>query len=158
MSGEDFGLQKVEGMTMDIREYKESDTEEIIGLVEKSLFEIFSAPASNIDDLSNIPEVYFSNGGKFYVAVIDSKVVGCAGVKIENGTPRLHRMFTDSAYRGRGIGTNLLNTIVKFCKDKEYEKITLTTYPQMGQAQKFYKENGFQVINETETILMERIL
>lgn len=144
---------------MKLRLYKNSDKEGIIKLVSDVLFEIFNAEARNIDDLSDIKNEYFSNNGAFYVAEIDGRIIGVIGVRQERDkVARLRRMVVHKEYRKLKIGQRLLNKVFGFCKSRNYEKIILSTYPQMTAALKFYEKNGFKEFKRDEQIFLEKDL
>jgi len=133
-----------------IRPYNNKDKDNVINLIKEVLFEIFGAEPKNIDDLKNIEKEYFKNGGTFLIAEVNEKIVGTIAIKKEkNKVARLKRMFVDQKYRRQKIGQKLLDEILKFCKDKGYEKIILSTYPQMKAAIKFYKREGFKKYKKT---------
>ncbi|MEE9525866.1 MAG: GNAT family N-acetyltransferase [Candidatus Woesearchaeota archaeon] len=142
-----------------IRGYQEKDTESIIKLVHEILFEVFNAEARNIEDLKNIKKEYFEKKGVFYVAEDDGKIVGTiAAEKETDRIARLKRMFVKKEYRKQKLGQRLLDQLLEFCKKKGYEKIILSTYPQMKAAIEFYKKNGFKEYKRNEHILFEKIL
>jgi GNAT superfamily N-acetyltransferase len=53
-------------------------------------------------------------------------------------------MYIYKEYRGKGIGRKLFEKAFTFCKNNKYNRIMLCTYPQMKEAIKFYKKNGFR--------------
>jgi len=131
---------------MKIRKATQKDSLEIKKLVGKVLPEIFKikTPAKVLKDLDDIKENYVL----FYVAEDNGKIVGCAGLKIYRGKPRLKRMYILKSYRRKGLGQKFLNKVLKYCKDKKYKKIILSTTPQMKKARQFYEANGFKRIKE----------
>lgn len=135
---------------INIREYKESDREAIIKLVNEVCLEIFNEPAYKIEDLDNIKKEYFGNKGVFYVAEDNGKLIGTIAVKEKDGSAKLKRMYVAKDYRRKGIGKQLLNKIIEFCRSKGYKKIILSTYPQMKDALEFYKKNGFKEYKDKE--------
>ena len=129
--------------------------------------EIFNFNLTGVSDLENVSEQYNNKGGTFYVAIeesktssnkhgsnkqvknkyIRSKLIGTIGVyKSSKGFIRVRRMYVHEAYRCKGIGQRLMNKVFDFCKQKQYHKLVLSTYPQMKAAIKYYKGNGFKKI------------
>lgn len=142
---------------INIRRYKQSDKEQIIALAHKIYNEIFSKDAFEIEDLDDIKNEYFNNGGIFLVAEDDNKIIGTIGaVKFKGKTVRLRRVYIHPDYRSLGIGKELFNKILRFCKNKKYNRIILSTFKEMKQAIKFYKKNGFSEFKKTDRIFFEK--
>ena len=54
-------------------------------------------------------------------------------------------MIVDSAYRGKGLGRELLDDLVNWAKDNGVEVIELTSNPQRIAANELYKKYGFEL-------------
>jgi putative acetyltransferase len=135
-----------------IRDYRESDKEEVYFLIDNIIHEIFSSKLSDADDLSDINQHYYDRGGAFYVALDQGKIVGTIGIFLmDDGKVKIKRMYVDKDYRKQGIGQELLDKIMAFCETKRYTDITLTTYPQMSEAIRFYERNGFKHVDTKAT-------
>lgn len=52
-------------------------------------------------------------------------------------------------YRGKGIGTKLMKTMLKLLKEKGYKKTSLSVQKN-NYAVKMYKNVGFKIIDENE--------
>ena len=62
----------------------------------------------------------------------------------KNGVVCGYKAFAFTAEEdSKGIGTRLLKAAEKYCADKGFESITLSTYG--FQAPEFYKKHGFEV-------------
>lgn len=100
-------------------------------------------------DLNMIPEMYQKNGGNFWVALDDEKVIGTIAL-FNEGEQRgsMHRFCVDKNFRGKekGVSNELLSTLLKFATDEGYEKIFLATGENADAANKFYIRNGFKRI------------
>ncbi len=110
----------------------------------------------------NSPElqVYVENFGKYksdlcLVAEIDGKVVGAVWGRIMNDyghiddtTPSLAiSLYKD--YRGFGIGTELMKSMLDLLKKKGYEKVSLAVQ-KANYAVKMYRNVGFEICDENE--------
>ncbi len=110
----------------------------------------------------NSPElqVYVENFGKYksdlcLVAEIDGKVVGAVWGRIMNDyghiddtTPSLAiSLYKD--YRGFGIGTELMKSMLDLLKKKGYEKVSLAVQ-KANYAVKMYQNVGFEICDENE--------
>jgi ribosomal protein S18 acetylase RimI-like enzyme len=58
-------------------------------------------------------------------------------------TLNIHDFYVDKNHRGRGIGTHFLKSIIRYCQEKDYGKITLEVRHDNTLAQKLYKKTGF---------------
>ncbi len=102
----------------------------------------------NSDDDLNDPHKYYSySGGVFYVARENDNVVGTIAVAIKNGVPVLKRFYVDKKCRGKGIGNELFDKAISYCKEKKYKKITLDTNSKFCNALEMYKKKGFKTVN-----------
>ena len=135
---------------MKIRNYKEEDREKVKKLVKEVLIEIFNS-VSNLEDLNNIKKEY----EKFFVVEENGEIIGTLGIKNE-GDARISRMYVKKEKRGKGIGKKLMEKAIKYCK-KKFQRIFLTTYPQMN-SKDFYRKIGFKEYKRDERIWMELIL
>ena len=66
---------------------------------------------------------------EYFVAVIDSEVVGCMGLGHPfNGMSEIKSVAVDANYPGRGIGVALLSHCEKVAKERGYRTIFALTY------------------------------
>lgn len=117
------------------------------------------APAREI---INAPElqVYVKDFGKMegdicFVAEVDKAVVGAVWVRImddyghvEDGVPSF-AISLYKEYRGRGIGTEMMKTMLTELKTRGYQKTSLAVQ-KANYAVKMYKHVGFEIIDENE--------
>ena len=102
-------------------------------------------------DLNDIPGFYQTNNGNFWIAKIDTKIVGTiALLDIGNRQGALRKMFVDKNYRGKdlNVGKTLLNTLMDWAKHKGFTEIFLGTTEKFLAAQRFYEKNGFNEIEK----------
>jgi N-acetylglutamate synthase-like GNAT family acetyltransferase len=93
--------------------------------------------------LLQIGKHYQENGGQFWLARVDGKVVGSiALIALENGRAALKKMFVAKDYRKTGLGRQLVNTLVDFCKEEGIEEVYLGTTQRFVSAQQY----GFEKI------------
>ncbi|MEG2326618.1 MAG: GNAT family N-acetyltransferase [Enterococcus sp.] len=60
-------------------------------------------------------------------------------------------MFVSKNFRGeKQIGKKLLETLIAYCQNHNYNQIYLGTVEVLKAAQKFYKKNGFKQIEKEE--------
>lgn len=133
---------------MGIRQYDPKDKKQIKRLVISVLKEIFNS-AKGIEDLGNIENEF----EVFFVAEKDGEIIGTLGIKNE-GDARISRMYVKKTERGSGIGEELMKRAFRYCQGK-FERMFLTTYPQMNSAS-FYHKMGFKEFKRDERIWMEK--
>ncbi len=113
-------------------------------------------------EIINAPElqVYVKDFGKMegdicFVAEVDEMVVGAVWVRImddyghvEDGVPSF-AISLYKAYRGLGIGTEMMKTMLTELKTRGYQKTSLAVQ-KANYAVKMYKHVGFEIIDENE--------
>ena len=104
-------------------------------------------------DLQDIPAFYQQGAGNFWVAVLDSEVVGTVALlDLGNHQAALRKMFVHAAYRGRGHGVSarLLETLLEWARSRSAKEIYLGTTEKFLAAHRFYERNGFEQITASE--------
>ena len=78
-----------------------------------------------------------------YVAVAQGEVVGAIFV-IESGWGFGEiGMFVAAAWRGRGVGTSLVEAAIEWAKARRLHKLTLSVFPHNAPAISLYRKFGF---------------
>ena len=80
---------------------------------------------------------------KFYVAIDNSKIIGCAALSVNEGYAELKSMFVDEKQRGQGVAQKLLDHIITQAKIKKLSYVKLETGLELNAAVDLYKKNGF---------------
>lgn len=104
-------------------------------------------------DLFTIEEFYQTGNGNFWVAICDDKVVGTISLlDIGNNQVALRKMFVSKEYRGATYKTAslLLDTAIKWAKERPIKTVFLGTTPQFLAAHRFYEKNGFISIGQDD--------
>lgn len=92
---------------------------------------------------------YISDNKNIFLAVLNEKIVGCAFLEIKMDYVRNYKygfisyVAVDAEYRHRGIGKNLIETLIKISKNSECSAIELTSANYRTNAHKFYETLGF---------------
>ena len=136
---------------IEIKEYTQSDKDEIISLVlhcqndgTRPLVSVADQP-----ELLHIKEEYINGGGNFWVAKENGKVAGTIGLMNEgNGLGILKKFFVYEAYRGapHSLGRQLYDILLNYAKKHNFKKIILDTPKNTDRAHKFYEKSGFKKI------------
>lgn len=97
-------------------------------------------------DIDDINQGYLAGGGHFWVALNpQGELVGMIGVQQhERGEGEVRRLRVRRDHLGRGIGSSLLETAIKFCRDRQYLKVTLDTYIDQELAMKLFEKHKFK--------------
>ena len=140
---------------MKIQTYVEADREEVIALVLHCQND-GTRPFVSVDDqpeLLHIKEKYLDNGGNFWVAKEQGKVVGTVGLMMcSSGLAVLKKFFVYEPYRGipHHLGRELYNALLNFAKENGVKRLILDTPKNTERAHKFYEKAGFQKIEKEE--------
>lgn len=104
-------------------------------------------------------QVYVEDFGKkddyCFVAEINNKIIGAVWSRImddyghiDNNTPSLAiSLYRD--FRGRGIGTDLLESMLLLLKSEGYDKVSLSVQKE-NYAYRMYLKTGFEVVDEND--------
>ena len=101
-------------------------------------------------DLRNIEKSYMSNDGShMWIAEWNGKVVGMVGLMHNEshkpGVAELQRMSVSPVCRRMGIARKLLDELLKYTKDKQFEKVELITTSAQIPAIRLYTKYGFKL-------------
>ena len=96
------------------------------------------------------PEIYTQNGNHVFSAHIDGKVAGaCALKKHEDGRYELTKMAVDTAFRGNGIGQEIMRAVETFAKETlGLDYLFLLSNAKNAAALRLYARNGWTVNHE----------
>jgi putative acetyltransferase len=138
---------------IEIRPYKSTDKDQVIKLVIDIQQLEFQVPISIADqpDLEIIPEFYQIEKGNFWVAVDGNLVVGTiAIIDCTHNIGCIRKMFVKKEYRGKkySIAQNLLNRLIHWALEHDFENLYLGTIERLEAAIAFYKKNGFSQISK----------
>ena len=118
----------------------------------RSLFEEYAAGLGislcfqNFDrELANLPGDYAPPDGRLLLAIEGDQLAGCIAMrKLEPGVCEMKRLFLRPAYRGKGLGRLLVNSIIDEARKLGYTHMRLDTLPgRMDQAIALYQSIGF---------------
>ena len=100
------------------------------------------------DDLYHL---FQKDGSAYFVAEIDSKLVGGGGIYPTDGLPadtcELVKMYLLTKARGTGLGRTLIQKCMDTAKEKGYKNIYLETMPQLKKALDTYQKFGFEYLS-----------
>lgn len=97
-------------------------------------------------ELQHLREKY-GGSGRLYLAYDHGKLAGCIGmIKIEEKIGELKRLYVRPKFRGRQIGSYLIQKILDDAKEIGYSYIRLDTLPFLQSALRLYQQFGFYEI------------
>ena len=99
-------------------------------------------------ELAGLPGDYVSPFGCLWLAYDDDRLAGCIALrKIGEGICEMKRLFLREEFRGRGLGRELIEAIIREARQIGYERMRLDTLPpKMNDAIALYRRFGFQEI------------
>jgi carbonic anhydrase len=98
-------------------------------------------------DAEAMPGAYVPPRGGLWLAAHDDVGVGCVALRpLDETTAEVKRMFVDEAWRGRGVGRALMETLVAGARERGYRTLRLGTLGDMKVAQRLYESLGFRPI------------
>lgn len=84
-----------------------------------------------------------------WLVVEDGKVQGSVFIDGESPTrARLRWFILSDACRGQGLGRQLMERALDFCREKGYEEVYLWTFQGLTSARALYDAFGFEVAHE----------
>ena len=146
---------------MHIRALKEKEKELLKDFLYEAIFipEGVEAPDRDIIEKPEL-KIYYEDFGKdtadhCLVAEDEGKVVGAVWTRIINDYGHIDDKTPSFAislyreYRGRGIGTKLMQEMLNLLKEKGYKRASLAVQ-KANYAVRMYKKVGFKTVDENE--------
>lgn len=129
--------------------FKKSDEEQVVSLILQIQRNEFGIEITEQDqpDLKIVSSFYQSGNGQFWVAKIDSKIVGTiALLDIGEQNCAIRKMFVEANHRGPSlkIAQKLLDKLIHWSMTNNVHSIYLGTIDRYKAALRFYQKNGFQ--------------
>ncbi len=98
-------------------------------------------------ELAGLPGKYAPPAGRLLVARSNAGLAGTVALRpLGHGMCEMKRLFVREAYRGKGLGRQLVVRILDEARRLGYQRMRLDTLARMTEAVTLYKSIGFQVI------------
>jgi putative acetyltransferase len=102
-------------------------------------------------EVDNLPGDYITPHGAIAVAFVGGRPAGCCAFRQLAGSDHLNacemkRLFVRRAYRGFGLGRQLVESIVSEARMAGYTTMLLDTLTDMEAARALYQEVGFSEV------------
>lgn len=78
-----------------------------------------------------------------FLAEIDQQLVGNLGAEIRGGVAHIGMMI-DADWRGRGVGSSLMESCLKWASEHRAHKVSLEVWPHNVAAISLYRKFGFE--------------
>ena len=99
------------------------------------------------DELKHLEKKYGLPYGRLYLVYYNNEVAGCIGLKkIDEKNCEMKRLYVRPKCRGKQIGEQLIEKIIKAAKEIGYSYMLLDTLPFLKGAIYLYKKYGFYEI------------
>ena len=98
-------------------------------------------------DAMRLPGSYVAPFGAIWLAESNGVAIGCVALRpLPGGIGEVKRMYVDRAWRGRGVGRALLETLIAHARTLGYHHLRLGTIAEMTAARSLYQSLGFAPI------------
>jgi len=88
--------------------------------------------------------------GQIWLAERDDRLLACTAIALrEQKRGQLRWVLVDPSERGRGIGKQLVNAAMDYCREKGCKQVFLETTDGLPESQTLYEKLGFTVTSET---------
>jgi putative acetyltransferase len=95
-------------------------------------------------DAMRLPGPYVAPSGALWLAQAGDDAIGCVALRaLPDGIGEVKRMYVDGAWRGKGVGRALLETLIAHARTVGYHHLRLGTVAEMAAARSLYRTLGF---------------
>jgi carbonic anhydrase len=96
-------------------------------------------------EVAGLPGAYAPPGGRLALAVLDGEAAGCVALRrFDAERCEAKRLYVRPAFRGRGLGRDLLQWVIDEARAAGYREMVGDTMPVMSQALEMYDRVGFE--------------
>jgi putative acetyltransferase len=96
-------------------------------------------------EVAGLPGAYAPPGGRLALAVLEGEAAGCVALRRFDGERcEAKRLYVRPAFRGRGLGRDLLRWVIDEARAAGYREMVGDTMPVMSQALEMYDRAGFE--------------
>lgn len=109
--------------------------------------------------LNKFVKNFDSEKENIWIAEVNEKPVGIIAIaKVDDKTAQLRWFLIEPFMRGKGLARKLMKVVVEFCKEKNYNNITLWTVSILDAARHIYRSFGFKIVETIEHEIWGRCL
>ncbi len=99
-------------------------------------------------ELADLPGDYAPPSGRLLLGAYEGQLAGCVALhRLEPGICEMKRLYLRPAFRGKGLGRIMVETIIGEARGLGYHRLRLDTIePLMKDAVRTYRKMGFREI------------
>ena len=98
-------------------------------------------------ELASLPGAYAPPQGGLLLLRCGAEAVGCVGLRLlEDGIAEMKRLYVRPEFQGKGFGRALASAAIELARGLGYRAVRLDTLGHMTEAQRLYRDLGFQNI------------
>lgn len=138
-----------------IRPIQVTDNAEIARIIKSVLTEfgankpgtVFTDPTTD-----QLFELFQTPNSSYFIALENDKIIGGCGIFPTKGLPagcvELVKLYISAAWRGKGIGYQLMEKCIAHAQALNFKEIYLETLPELHIAVGLYENMGFQYLEQ----------
>jgi GNAT superfamily N-acetyltransferase len=87
----------------------------------------------------------------FWAALVAGRIEGSItldGAHAETEGAHLRWFIISDDLRGKGVGNQLMNAAMDFCRSRDYGRVFLWTFGGLDAARHLYEKNGFRLVEQ----------
>lgn len=138
-----------------IRPIQVTDNAEIARIIKSVLTEfgankpgtVFTDPTTD-----QLFELFQTPNSSYFIALENDKIIGGCGIFPTKGLPagcvELVKLYISTAWRGKGIGYQLMEKCIAHAQALNFKEIYLETLPELHIAVGLYENMGFQYLEQ----------
>jgi len=138
---------------VNIRDLRKEDNPALAKVVRDTLAEFGANHPNTVyydPTTDKLFEVFQTPRSKYFLAELNSKIVGGGGIYPTDGLPadtcELVKMYLLPEARGYGLGKTLIEKCIEAAAQNGFKKIYLETMPELKQALSVYEKFGFKFL------------
>lgn len=140
--------------SINLRKLQPSDNPHLATIIRNTLTEFGVNNPGTVfydDTTDHLYELFQEPGSMYYVAELDNKIVGGAGIYPSEGLPQgtceLVKMYLIPEARNLGFGRKLIDACIEFAKGSGYIQVYIETMPELRKALSVYVKYGFEYLD-----------
>jgi len=104
--------------------------------------------AGHREELAGVPGVYVPPAGRLFLAREHARTAGCVAIKPhDERVCELKRLYVRPAFRGRGLGEQLVRLAIDEARAIGYQRMILDSHISMRNAHAIYRSLGFGFVD-----------
>jgi putative acetyltransferase len=130
-----------------------AESSALIPVVRELFIEYSESPGIDLcfqgfaEELAGLPGEYARPAGRLLLALEEDRVIGCRALRpMGESVCEMKRLYVRPAFRGKGVGSTLIDSLVRSAREVGYRRMRLDTLPFMTRAISMYRTLGFEEI------------